>query len=91
MLSIEPVSSEYWVTFWQTFRNLVEGEILYYPKTPLTESIMKNGNETFVTLDTIRIFGEDLIQNNSEMFERLSKLISTFAPSISRNQKEIVA
>ena len=47
---------ELWLKFWETFRGLIAGEIIYYPKTPLTENIMKNANETFQALEDFAQF-----------------------------------
>jgi len=47
---------EIWLKFWETFRGLISGEIIYYPKTQLTENIMKNANETFQALEDFAQF-----------------------------------
>ena len=47
---------EIWLKFWETFRGLISGEIIYYPKTALTENIMKNANETFQALEDFAQF-----------------------------------
>ena len=47
-------TNQYLGSFWNTFRNLIENEIVYYPASPLTDEIMKYANETFETLDLIR-------------------------------------
>ena len=47
-------SSEYYISFWNTFRHMMIGQLIYYPKTALTDQIVAEMNETFVALEMLQ-------------------------------------
>ena len=47
-------SSEYLYSFWNTFRNLMIGKIVYYPETDLTKEIIREMNSTFEAIEKIQ-------------------------------------
>ena len=47
-------SSEYLYSFWNTFRNLMIGKIVYYPETALTKQIIHEMNSTFEAIEKIQ-------------------------------------
>ena len=77
-------SSEFFLAFWNIFRHLIEGKIVYYPKTSVTEDIMKRANETFETLGKIKALGQDQAKLQkfssrlSEVFEISTEKMENF-------------
>ena len=67
-------SSEFFLAFWNIFRHLIQGKIIYYPKTKITERIMKTANETFETLGSFK----DLKQDTTKIQQWASVFSNTF-------------